>query len=269
MGDMLVASDPEMFLRVKGTEQYVSAIGLLGGDKDNPRKVPHGTVQEDNIMAEVAPLPASTAKEFVTNTVAVLNDLQSILDEYGLEYVIRASITATDDMLADPLSLIAGCDMDYDAWAMRENIAPDVAGTNLRSAGGHLHLSHPIFENPAASTIAARLYDKYVGVPSVLLDEDTQRALLYGTAGRYRRTKYPNGNRGVEYRTVSNWWIAKTEYMEWAFRQSQRVLEDTIRIITTKAFDEIENTRWATVINTHDMSRAALIVDQAKIELPI
>ena len=62
--------------------------------------------------------------------------------------------------------------------------------------------------------------DLFCGVPSIFLDSDTMRRKLYGKAGAFRSKKY-----GVEYRTLSNFWIQSPEKMEWAFNHTQQAVK--------------------------------------------
>ena len=62
--------------------------------------------------------------------------------------------------------------------------------------------------------------DLFLGVPSVTLDSDTRRRELYGKAGAYRAKDY-----GVEYRTLSNFWIWKDSLKDWVYDQTQKAVD--------------------------------------------
>ena len=65
----------------------------------------------------------------------------------------------------------------------------------------HIHVG---YENPnvEASLLIIKYLDAYLGVPSVLLDGDTNRRSLYGKAGAFRLCDY-----GCEYRTLSSYFL--------------------------------------------------------------
>ena len=59
MSGITIGADPELFLR--DGDAITSAIGLIGGDKYEPRLVTLGAVQEDNVLAEFNIDPAISA----------------------------------------------------------------------------------------------------------------------------------------------------------------------------------------------------------------
>ena len=59
-----------------------------------------------------------------------------------------------------------------------------------------------------------------MGLTSVLEDEDTQRRELYGQAGCFRPKPY-----GVEYRTLSNYWLKSRELMTKIYERSNIVMD--------------------------------------------
>ena len=98
---------------------------------------------------------------------------------------------------------------------MDVNPKPTCEDKNLRSCGGHVHVGtkhDPIH--------VVKAMDIYLGVPSLKLDPDKQRRKLYGKAGAFRFKSY-----GVEYRTLSNFWIWSKELQEWVFKQTNKALE--------------------------------------------
>ena len=62
--------------------------------------------------------------------------------------------------------------------------------------------------------------DVFLGCPSIEKDSDTLRRKLYGKPGAFRPKKY-----GVEYRTLSNFWIQSKDHMGWVFEQTQKALD--------------------------------------------
>lgn len=52
----------------------------------------------------------------------------------------------------------------------------------------------------------------YLGVPSVLKDDDTKRRSLYGKAGCFRLTPY-----GLEYRVLSSYFLSSKATLTWVW----------------------------------------------------
>jgi hypothetical protein len=65
-----------------------------------------------------------------------------------------------------------------------------------------------------------RALDLFLGVPSIILDKDTQRRRVYGKAGAHRLKKY-----GAEYRVLSTFWTETDELIEWAYEGTQRAID--------------------------------------------
>ena len=67
--EILVGCDPEVF--VKKNNQFVSAHGLIRGDKKNPFPVKDGAVQVDGMALEFNINPAHSENEFVFSVQSV------------------------------------------------------------------------------------------------------------------------------------------------------------------------------------------------------
>ena len=100
--------------------------------------------------------------------------------------------------------------------------------------------------------------DTLVGLESVLKDADDRRKEMYGKAGSFRFKEY-----GVEYRTLSNFWIHSDELIEWAFLRTMEAVElvnsgEIQNIIETKS----ESIREA--IDTNNKVEAAKLLEDLK-----
>lgn len=261
-----VGSDPEVLL-INPHGKFISAIGLIGGSKEEPRATQHGFVQEDNVLIEFNPHPAASEQEFVTNTLNVLQDITQLIKPLNLELDIKSSGRFSADQLEHFLARLAGCNPDFDAWEGVENNPPDLAMTDLRTCGGHLHISFDEADEDADTRFAlVRAMDLVAGMPSILMDTDTDRRALYGKAGACRPKYIVNGDSydGVEYRVLSNFWIGSEAKMAWAFRAVQRAVGD-LKYLAKAAMDEKD--AILTALNTGNADIARSLIDRYSLEV--
>jgi hypothetical protein len=245
--NVMFGADPELFL-IDESGKFISAIDRIGGTKEYPRPIDDqgSAVQEDNVAVEFNIGPAKDKKQFISNLYKPLSYIKKHVAEMGLKMEIVPSAMFDKDQLDHPKAQAFGCDVDYNVWTGKPNPRPKATGdnVNLRTAGGHVHVS---WNDPNMKERKAlvKAMDLFLGVPSVLMDSDDRRRILYGKAGAYRPKHY-----GVEYRVLSNFWIRSPRYMEWVFEQSQAAIE-FLRVgnnITKRdrewAIQAIRITRW-------------------------
>ena len=239
-----IGADPELFFRKD--KKYISSIGLIGGTKEDPKPIGEGCfVQEDNVAVEFNIPACETLEEFQKSIAYSLKEINKKAKEYGVKLASNtASALFDEDQLDCQAARIFGCDPDYNAWSGTMNPRPKAAISNLRSAGGHIHVGLPelSYENQRE---LIKLMDLYVGVPSVALDKDKQRRLLYGKAGAFRPKKY-----GAEYRTPSNFWIWKKEFVSFVYKQTKKAVES---FTTGFKLTEQDGHLIQTCINTGDV----------------
>jgi hypothetical protein len=246
--NLLIGSDPELFIRDNKTGKLISAHGLFPGTKEEPYAVRHGAIQVDGMAAEYNIHPASTAEEFVFFHLSVLCDLRDEIKarnpdldfsfafipvaDFGAEYIAEQPMEAKQ----------LGCTPDFNAWEDGAiNPTPD-ADMPFRTASGHIHLgwgSDYDTDDPEhieACCMMVKQIDASLAPVYVLQEgvEGKRRRDLYGKAGAFRPKKY-----GVEYRVLSNVWLTNTYYMENIFNSVQNLFEGLLG--GYKAYD----TGWA------------------------
>lgn len=259
---LLLGADPELFMR-DNSGMFKSVFGILPGTKEAPHKVERGAVQVDGMAAEFNIDPAATAEEFVLNLTTVMKTMEGMLPfglvatpvaEFGAEYMSTRVEKETE----------LGCDPDFNGWTQSVNTPPDAAKT-FRTGAGHVHVGWGegfSKEDPkhfAACCAIIRQLDFYLGLPSMFYDSDTQRRELYGKAGAFRAKPY-----GVEYRVLSNKWLASEDLMKWVFRTTVRAIEDMRagkRLV--EKYGDIQD-----IINTSNMAAAKAIIDAEGLEIP-
>jgi len=248
---MRLGADPEVFLQ-DASGKPISSIGYINADKWNPYQIPDMpagfTLQEDNVSLEYGIPPAATAQEFIDNINAVMEKSKEWLPD--LSFSKLSCIVFPEDQMKHPLAHIFGCEPDFNAWAMRPNKAPKPPHPFMRSAGGHVHV-----ETTKDPIIVVRAMDLYLGVTSVLMDKGEERKSMYGSAGAHRVKPY-----GVEYRTLSNFWIFEDRLIEWVWNNTQRALDSDIDVSVYA--DQI-----LAAINNNDKEIAKSLVDQFSLEV--
>ena len=211
-----IGADPELFIKKYGS--YKSAVGLIGGSKWAPKPIDDlgHAVLEDNVALEFNIAPAESKGAFAASIHKVLDHFRSILPDYELDTASAASFP--EEELNTPQAQEFGCEPDFNAWTGKTNPKPHAIDENLRSCGGHIHVGNNLAQAHPLEVI--RAMDLFLGVPSVKLDNGQLRKQLYGKAGCFRKKDY-----GVEYRTLSNFWIFDDKLIDWAYEGTAKALQ--------------------------------------------
>lgn len=200
----MIGADPEMFIVNSKTNTVVSSIGMIPGEKGKPW-VDKNWEEEgfgleiDNILAEFNIPPVKTKNDFVRVLNFMKDYIRNFVKNVNKDYDIlcAASKMVPEDQLRHPIAKLFGCSVDYNVYTESENPKPKGEKTNLRSAGFHIHMSYNDY-NIDSSLYLIRLFDIFLGLPSIIFDRDRKRRSLYGKAGCFRLTSY-----GFEYRVLS------------------------------------------------------------------
>lgn len=219
--------DPEFFI-VDRDGNLKSSVPLIKGTKEIPLQVnPDVYVMQDNVAIEFGMSPARTEQEWVRKIKDAYKTVEGLLPP-GYRLLVIPSAEFPDTELQTPESRLFGCDPDYNAWTKkRNNPPPDAGSQNLRSCGGHVHVGEAginsnILKHHMGKMNAVRLLDATVGIQSVVLDNSDaakRRRELYGKAGCHRPKPY-----GIEYRTLSNFWVASERLTRWLHKTTSYVI---------------------------------------------
>ena len=222
-----IGSDPEMFVIRNGAIAH--CIGLLGGDKENPRKVHLGAVQEDNVLFEYNTEPTSIVEDF-KNSIQLVKEqgLEILGSEYSFSTASSHIFTPQELALMPESAFEFGCSPDYNALTGNQNPRPAAADPGLRSAGGHIHIGWDhLCESDKSLNMTDGfkrkiivMADYFLGLPLTIEDPDTRRQELYGKAGACRLKSY-----GAEYRTPSNFWTHSVAMQEFVFSQTKKIMD--------------------------------------------
>jgi len=100
--------------------------------------------------------------------------------------------------------------------------------------------------------------DATLGLESVLLDDDTERKKLYGKAGCFRFTAF-----GIEYRSLSNFWIKSDESLQWAWKTTMKAID----LVNSDKIEEVKELGGYIVeaINTNNKELAQELLNKIDI----
>ena len=222
LSNITIGSDPEEFLQDL-TGRIVSAEGKIGGSKESPRKLSEvgHAVQEDNVMIEYNIPPVVSEDDFVRE----LNLTKDLIMEHVLKgaYTMVALPSANlqpEEVFTEQGQTI-GCEPDYNAYTGEMNEVCDLLlEPTRRFCGGHIHIGTSTEMSDEQKRNLIKFMDIFVGCPSSILDTDEGRKNMYGQLGRMRFTSY-----GVEYRTVSNWWLESDKTKRFIYKQTMKAIE--------------------------------------------
>lgn len=213
-----IGADPELFLEKDGV--IISAEGLIGGTKEDPKPISNEGhfIQEDNVMIEFNIPACDNEKDFTKNINYVKDYLELHAMSLGAKLNFSASGLLDKKQLKTKQAKQFGCDPDFNVYLKDVNPKPN-ARTNMRTCGGHIHIG---YKNPdqEVSEQLVKAMDAVLGLQSLFLDPDDRRRKMYGKAGSFRFKEY-----GVEYRTLSNFWITNDELISWAFNATMTAIE--------------------------------------------
>jgi len=241
---ILLGADPEIFVRERATGELASAHGLVKGDKKNPFPVPLGAVQVDGMALEFNIDPAEEG-DFERNITSVMRTLEKMCPKYDL--VPEAVAHFGHDLIqAQPFEARElGCEPDFNAWDDgRPNNPPNI-DTPFRTGAGHIHIGwcedvdNNHWEHIEACHMVCKQLDFLLALPALLFDTGgKERRELYGAAGAYRPKSY-----GVEYRTLSNFWISEPRYIQWVEKVTRLAID--LLMADEKAYIEFETNAGA------------------------
>ena len=219
--EVLVGCDPEFWVKNTYTGKIESAHGMVEGTKAKPLPVKGGQVQVDGMALEIGIDPAKTMTTFNNNLDKVFDGIKGLIPkhyEFVYEPVAEFGKAYIDKQPEE--AKILGCEPDYNAYTGGVNPRPD-GNKPFRTASGHIHISWkkddpewPDVVDPLepshfeACCMFAKVLDAYLGIPSLAWDRDVKRRELYGAPGCFRPKFYGNGWLGMEYRVLSNKWLA-------------------------------------------------------------
>lgn len=174
----------------------------------------------DGVQAELNPRPNPCRANLGNEIGACFRSLKKTLEDKGMKVsfapVVKVSRKEMNS-LSDQ-SKIFGCAPSTNVYAKESEskILVDPKKYLKRSAGGHVHLGaergcDAIVKALKNVEVLVPMLDAIVGNTCVLIDRDpnnAERRKNYGRAGEHRVKEY-----GMEYRTLSNFWLQSYQLM--------------------------------------------------------
>jgi hypothetical protein len=256
MMKITIGCDPELFVTQDG--KFRSAHGLIPGTKESPFRVENGAVQVDGMALEYNIDPVDNADDFVKYNNSVMEQMRAMVPGYEFAVVPSCKFNGNHFRNQPEEAKELGCTPDFNAYTGKENPRPDNK-TTMRTASGHIHIGFCEDADPNSedhmircATLVKQL-DCYLGLPSLLFDNDTKRRKMYGAAGAFRPKPY-----GVEYRVLSNAWLLTENRMRFVFNQTVDAVKDLIS--GKRATNSIPENRLTRVINQSDGITARVLM---------
>ena len=224
---VVFGADPEFFFRqngdVVGSERVLPKDGIEY-EKEGPH-IPggNGTVRGgggkiivDGVQAELNPR-ANVCRANMVNEIALcFQQIKRSYPDMQVDFSPLVTVTESEFELLSKRSKKFGCNSSENVYTgAQSKITVDPSVVRDRPAGGHLHFGGN--ESTAVKNalndvnIIVPLFDIIVGNTCVLVDRNEgnkRRREMYGRAGEYRLKPY-----GIEYRTVSNFWLQHPHLM--------------------------------------------------------
>lgn len=266
--------DPEAFFvkdgKVVGSEKIIKKDGIISANG-------YGKIIRDGVQLEFNPTADICRERLRGHFITQFREIKNLLDSPAYDGVTVSSeqtVTLSQEEMdsLSPESKQFGCTPSYNVYDENIGVGVDDASKFFsRSAGGHIHLGaatgtnlHKVLQD------AKRLIpvmDLIVGNTCVMIDRDKgniTRRQTYGRAGEFRLPKH-----GIEYRTLSNFWLREYTLMSFVMGLSRQAVSIVYNSSTTYDYAgelmslvNIEDVRNA--INNNDKELALMNFNKIK-----
>lgn len=223
--------DPEIFV-VDANDQVIPAWKFLGSKKNPSRTWEYAYGEQpmywDGFQAEFTTYASLTCLGYVGDSIAA--GIKGVYEaargfDKKAKLSIQSVLPVDPDLLASESDehVEFGCMPSYNAYGL-SGLPTDGRSCPIRFAGGHIHFgmceSLYLRENPETLKRLVWHLDAIAGVACVSLFENWDnpvRRQYYGLPGEYRLPAH-----GLEYRTLSNAWLAHPLIMNLVMELSRR-----------------------------------------------
>lgn len=265
--DTVFGADPEVFIYDNKNSTVVPPAALKedhGIEFIDSKTILLGSdwrIIEDGAATEINIFPSDDFYQLHGRITMAKKNLENFAQGLGFSVASRASVPfdankywkGRNESFRDCVRF--GCDPDLDIYTGKYSQETCVEDITQRFGGGHIHMQAPEKEKDLFESIyyhTTRLMDIIVGNTAVALnrktpafDEDEKNRLkFYGRPGKIRLQNYPDGNKGIEYRVPSNFWLTSVTTGEIIFKLMNAVFNlstnpsDAIKFLTSPYTEE-------------------------------
>lgn len=237
---------------VSNIERYYTGKVVDGLQEIGERPIGDPLIIIDGVQAEFNVVPNHCRQTFSTNLSICFRKIAQEIHGKG----ITASFAQTVEVDKEEMQSLSkdaqqfGCAPSKNAYGLTKVAVKDASKYYSRSAGGHIHLGGMgntdtinVLKN---ADLVVPILDIIVGNTCVLLDLDkgnVERRKNYGRAGEYRLPKH-----GLEYRTLSNFWLRSYQTMSFVLALS--------RFAVCIALDPAATEKLMSLVNMEDTQNA-------------
>lgn len=255
--------DPELFItqagKIVGAERVLPSNGLAVGY--------YGKVVLDGVQVEFNPR-ADPCRANIGNYIRDhfktlkrhLDTLTKNGEEFEVSFLQVVDVPRGEFCALSDKSKALGCMPSLNKYNQRAGVRVNPSTYRKRSAGGHIHLgmsSNPTMMKKGVRERLVPILDILVGNTCVLIDREPrahERRRLYGRAGEYRLPKH-----GLEYRTLSNFWLTHYYLMSFVMglaRMGVHVMETTGWDAEAHLLGMVDQKKIRRAINTNNLELA-------------
>lgn len=251
-----VGCDPELF--IKENNKIIGCEKVL--PKDGLNTINDGKVIIDGIQAEFNPAPSHCRVWLGDNIRFCFMALKKVLDsndKLSLDFTTSVTIDEEELNSLNPDNRVLGCMPSNSIYGKVGLGVADISKFFDRSLGGHIHLSSPDPKGDEAIRDyenMVKLMDILVGNTCVLIDRNEgniKRRKTYGRAGEYRTPKH-----GIEYRTLSSFWLKSYQLMSFVMGLSKQAVTIKAHGMQDKFFNVVDMDDIQKAINENDFDLA-------------
>ncbi len=239
-------------------------------------QIPSYVIMEDGAAIEIPISPSNNSKDIYTRLALAKIEAHDILKQYGFSLYTKPVINFNSEAFSQwkdtedfKFAVRFGCDKDFDIYGGKFSQEIDASKVFQRFAGGHVHLSSIVRDLHRIYKPLTKLMDIAVGnyfiAHTPFPREEAMRQQYYGKPGRIRFPTYPNGEKGIEYRTPSISLWDSYESICNLFRAINWII-DTLDNVK-KTLDTIEGYLDTSLENiiTFNQTNAKSVLDELKV----
>lgn len=219
-----IGSDFELFVKDTLSNEIINAKKYIKGSKEKPynfdKRSPFWATSLDNISMEGNIPPCSTAEEFNSNICHVIDYMNSLLPHH-LCTVHEPAAFISKKYLKTKEARTFGCEPSLNAYSkMINDFLFDASELNLRTCCTHVHIKYEGMNFDLSAELVKSM-DLHLGIPSIIIEPENPRRMLYGKLGEMRFTE----DKTTEYRVLSSFFSSTEKLRKWVFNNTVKSIE--------------------------------------------